>query len=175
MSAFGIGIQSTCLDINDAPIACSDPSCFNGPCSSAGAQSSVAGPCATGYDSTGESVGCTSPLAIQCYDANGNEVFTGCGTGASGAVSPNSTGALSSNAAATGGGAVPALASNGTGIASIIGSLATIGTSTYISATAPPKTSIGLSGISVPSTSSTTLLLIVVAVIVGFVVFYKKG
>ena len=136
------------------------------------------------YDIDGNPVDCAAPQGTgpgQCYnggfDLNGNDVNC-TGPSATATPGPGSTGALSANASATGGGTKMSVTSNQTSIVSpaLIASLATIGAQTYAATqTPPPTTRISPSGISIPSTGTTTLLLLGLAIVAGFFIFRKKG
>ena len=150
--------MATCLDSNQNAVDCGDADCSFGPCgavTTAGSQTGGPG----------------------CLDQNQNPVACAdisCTYGD--CVSPTpagSTGALSANSGATGGGTTTAVASNGTSISSLATSLASIGAQTYVASNAPATTKIGLGGVSIPSTSTTTLLLLGVAVIAAFVLLKK--
>jgi hypothetical protein len=150
--------QGLCLDSGQNAVSCNDADCSYGPCGTvtvAGSQTGVAG----------------------CLDQNQNPVTCNdpsCTYGDCTSPLPAaSTGAMSANSGSTGGGTTTAVSTNGTSVSSLASSLASIGAATYVASNAPAKTTIGLSGISIPSTSTTTLLLLGVAVIAAFVLLKK--
>lgn len=150
---------ATCLDSNQNAVSCGDADCSYGPCGDVTTTGSQSG--SGCLDQNQNPVPCNSP----------NCTYGDCaGPSSSSAL----TGALSANSGSTGGGTTTAVASNGTGIGSIVAALANVGAQTYVATNQPPKTTIGLSGVSLPSTSTTTLLLLGVAVIVAFFAFGGK-
>src|SRR5271170_1608231 len=89
------------------------------------------------YDATGNVQDCGSAgPSSTCFDGSGDEVdcssYSAVANVSGSQANPQTTGALSANSGSTGGGAAPAVASNGTGIASLFASLAQVGASTYV-------------------------------------------
>jgi len=141
-------------------VACYDASGNSIDCSTAGSSSSCFGDLG---DGTIQEVDCSSYSAV---------ALTGPAVS-----SPTLTGALSANSSQTGGGTVHSVTSPGTSTTNAelqaVSALATLGTTAYVASQqpSPPQRTVTASGLTLPSTSMTTILLIVVAVIVAFFAF----
>lgn len=144
----------TCLDQNQDPVACDDPSCTYGDCNN---------PACT----SGQSVG-------SCLDQNQNLISCSdpeCTYGDCTATSPTAVAASKTGSAA----ATGAQVSGGTSLSSLITSLGAIGATTYAS-TQTPTSTLKVGGLSLAApTGSSTLIIAALVGVVAIIFLSRKG